>query len=165
MPTLQIQPGSNPVTAGAAARGAADFRPLVDLAFVAGVLIPGGIALAEHGIATWVCAAIGIYVAGVEIRRLLEERALLAGRATTIATITHWEKSELSEGGYDYSVQYRFLGPSGKEYVGKDSSQELPHQGEMLPVSYLRADPSQNLPLATFWFYRVTYTGFAGWMD
>jgi hypothetical protein len=166
MPTLQIQPRSTPVTAGVAARGAAEFRPLVALAFVAGVLTLAGIALAEHGIATWVCAAIGIYVASVGIRRLLKEHALLAERATTIATVTHWEKSELSDGGYDYSVQYRFLGPNGKEYVGRDSSQEeLPQHGEMLPVSYLCADPRQNLPLATFWFYRFTYTGFAGWMD
>ena len=63
-------------------------------------------------------------------------------------------------------MRYQFLGPDGKVYFGKETSHvELPQQGEMLPISSLADDPSQNLPLATFWFFRFTYTGFAKWMD
>ena len=90
----------------------------------------------------------------------------MAGHATTIATVTYWEKVDGLEGGASYSVRYRFLGPDGKEYVGRETSQvELPQEGEMLPISYMCVDPTRNLPLATFWFYRFTYTGFAKWMD
>jgi hypothetical protein len=63
-------------------------------------------------------------------------------------------------------VQYQFLGPDGKVFSGQETSQvEVPQQGEMLPISYLTDDPRQNLPLATFWFFRFTYTGFAKGTD
>jgi hypothetical protein len=166
MPLLQNQLESSPPEAEIAGRCAAEFRPIVALAFVAGVLIPGSIALVEHGVATWVAAAIAIYVAGSALHRIGKERALLSGRATTIATVTHWEKAGGPEGGEFYSVRYRFLGPDGKKYTGKATSQvELPHDGEMIPISFMRVDPTENLPLATFWFYRFTYSGFAKWMD
>ncbi len=90
---------------------------------------------------------------------------MLTGRASTIATVTQWEEAEGVEGGHFYSVQYRFSDPGGKEYNGKDTSRsELPQVGDKLPILYLCADPTQNLPLATFWFYRFTYAGFAKWM-
>ena len=89
---------------------------------------------------------------------------MLKGCATTIATVSHWERDAGSEGGNVYSVKYRFL-VDGKEYVGKATSQvELPTVGEMLPISYMYSDPTLNLPLATFWFFRFTYIGFARWM-
>jgi hypothetical protein len=166
MPLLQNQPESHTVAAKSEGRGAAEFRPIVAVAFIAGVLIPGSIALVEHGVATWIAVAITLCVAGTALHRLRKERALLNGRATTIATVTHWERAEGSEGGHFYSVQYRFLGPDAKEYVGKATSQvELPPVEEMLAISYVYADPTLNLPLATFWFFRFTYTGFAKWMN
>src|SRR6266702_4656734 len=122
MPLLQNQPKSDPVESEISGRGTAEFRPIVALAFVAGVLIPGSIALVEHRIATWVAVAITLCVAGTALYRLRKGRALLTGRATTIATVTHWEKSEGSEGGHFYSVRYRFLGPNGKAYAGKATS-------------------------------------------
>lgn len=104
-------------------------------------------------------------VAGTALHRLRKE-SLLGGRATTIATVTHWGKAEGPEGGHFYSVQYRFLGPDGKEYIGKATSQvELPPVGGALPISYTHVDPTENLPLATFWFFRFSYTGFAKWMN
>ncbi len=166
MPPLQNQPESHAAGAKSEGRGTAEFRPIVALAFIAGVLIPGSIALVEHGVATWIAVAITFCVAGTALHRLRKERTLLNGRATTIATVTHWEKAEGSEGGHFYLVQYRFLGSDGKEYVGKATSQiELPPVGEMLPISYMYVDPTRNLPLATFWFFRFTYTGFAKWMN
>ena len=166
MPHLQNQPDSVPVAAESGGRGSAEFRPIVALAFVAGVLIPGSIALVKHGVAAWIAVTITLCVAGTALHRLRKERALFNGRATTIATVTHWEKTEGSEGGHCYSVRYRFLGPDGKEYVGEETSQvELPQEGELLPISYMCANPSKNLPLATFWFYRFIYSGFAKWMN
>ena len=120
----------------------------------------------EHGVPTWIAVAITLGVIGTALHRLRKERALLNGRATTIATVTHWERDPGSVGGHVYSVEYRFLGPDGKEYVGKATSQvELPSAGEMLPISYMYFDPTVNLPLATFWFFRFTYTGIAKWMN
>ena len=166
MPLLQNQPESHTVAARSEGRGAAEFRPIVALAFIAGVLIPLSIALVEHGVTTWIAVAITLCVAGTALHRLRKERALLNGRATTTATVTHWEKAEGLEGGHFYRVQYRFLGPDGKEYVGKATSQaELPAVGEMLPILYMCVDPNLNLPFATFWFFRFTYTGFAKWMN
>jgi hypothetical protein len=166
MMSAKLQPEASPATTQIAGRAAAEFRPGIALAFCAGVFVCGAIALSEHGIGSVVFAAIGVAAAGIALRRLRQERALLEDRATTIATVTHWEESEASDGGRSYAVKYRFLGPNGKEYLGKETSQvELPRKGELLPVSYLRDDPTQNLPLATFWFYRFTYTGFAGWME
>jgi hypothetical protein len=160
MPT-QRQPEVNPATPQTAGRSAAEFRPGVALAFIVGVVVSGSIGLFEHGRA-WVCDAISIFVAGIALRRLRREQILLEGRATTIATVMHWEESECADGGRDYSVKYRFLGTD----LGQETSQvELPREGEMLPVSYVRDEPARNLPLAKFWFYRFTYTGFAGWME
>lgn len=91
---------------------------------------------------------------------------MLHGRTTTIATVMHWEKAEGSDGGHFYSVRYSFLGPDGKEYIGKVTSQvELPSVGEKIPISYTYIDPTQNLPLTTFWFFRFTYSGFSKWMN
>lgn len=165
MPT-ERQNEAMSTTALSPGRSAAEFRPGRALAFAIGVVVCGSIALAEHGIGAAVAAASGAGVAAIALHRLRKENALLKGRATTIATVTQWEESESADGGPSYSVKYRFLGPDGKEYFGKETSQiELPREGEMLPISYLRDDPTQNLPLATFCFYRFTYTGFAGWME
>ena len=166
MPLLQTKSESQAVAAKSEGRGAAEFRPVVALAFFAGVLITGSIALVEHGVGTWIAIAITLCIAGTALHRLRKERALLNGRATTIATVTHWERAEGSEGGHFYSVQYLFIGPDGKEYLGKATSGvELPPVGEMLTISYLYVDPTLNLPLATFWFFRFTYIGFAKWMN
>jgi hypothetical protein len=73
----------------------------------------------EHGVATWIAVAITFCVAGTALHRLRKERALLNGRATTIATVTHGEKAEGSEGGHFYLVQYRFLGSDGKSTSAK----------------------------------------------
>jgi len=138
----------------------------VAFSWLAGVLVPASIALVEHGSAAWIAGGISICLASLALYRFQRERLLLKGRTTTIATVTHWQKTKDSDGGYSYSVRYQFLGPNGKLYSGKETSQvELPQQGEMLPISYLTDDPSQSLPLAIFWFFRFTYTGFAKWMD
>lgn len=92
MPSLQDQPQSNPVAAESSGREAAEFRPIVALAFVAGVLIPGGIAISEHGLAAWVVAAISLAFSCVGLLRLRRETSLLAGDTSTIATVTRWEE-------------------------------------------------------------------------
>jgi hypothetical protein len=154
------------VTTEIEGRDGSEFRLVVAIGFVAGTLVPAGAAIAEHGLATWVMVAISLCIAAVAIWRLRKERVLLAGRATTAATVTHWERTDGGDGGYSYCVRYQFRVPGGKQYLGKAKSQVwLPQQGEMIPVSYLSVDPTQSLPLATFWFYRFTYTGFAKWID
>lgn len=60
MPLFQNQLESHVVVAEGEGRGAAEFRPIVTLAFVAGVLIPGSIALVEHGIATWIAVVVSL---------------------------------------------------------------------------------------------------------
>ena len=131
--TLQNQPESHTVAARSEGRGAAEFRPIVALAFIAGVLIPVSIAWLNtvyNGL-----PSLYLCVAGTALHRLRKERALLNGRATTTATVTHWERAEGLEGRHLSRVRYRFLGPDGKEYVGKATSQaELPAVGEMLPI-------------------------------
>ncbi len=147
-------------------RSTGELRPIVIVGFVAGILITAGIALAQHGLAAWTLAAISVSVVGVGLYRLRKETLLLRGRATTIATITAWERIEGSDGGYSYSVRYEFLTPDGRMYSGKETTQvELPAKGGLLPVSYRSDDPTKNLPLATFWFFKFTYTGFREWME
>ena len=144
----------------------AEFRPAIAVTAVVGVLIPAGIAATEHGAAAWLMAALSATVAYVALMRIRTERALLHGRATTIAIVTEWKITDGIEGGHVYSVRYRFCGPDDREYSGKqDSSVEFPREEEMLPISYNPKDPTQNIPLATFWFYRFTYSGFADWMN
>src|SRR3982751_6067358 len=69
-------------------RSATEFRPIVVVAFVAGVLITAGIALTERGVAAWVLGAIAILIASIALHRFRRETLLLRGCATTIATIT-----------------------------------------------------------------------------
>lgn len=147
-------------------RCAAELRPIVVVGFSAGVLISAGIALRQHGLTAWILAAISASIASLALLRFQKELHLLKSRTTTIAKITDWEKTPNSDGGYSYSVRYEFFGADGNKYVGKETTQvELPTKGEMLPVSYRCDDPAQNLPLATFWFFHFTYTGFREWMD
>ena len=153
-------------TSESTSRSATEFRPIVVVAFIAGILITAGMALTERGLAAWVFGAISLLTASMAGYRFRRESLLLRGCATTIATITDWERTEGAEGGYSYSVRYKFVGPDGRTYEGKEESQvELPKKGESLPVSYRTDDPSQNLPLATFWFFHFTYTGFREWMN
>ena len=164
MPFLKHQPVSPIVGAEGTGGGAVQFRHMIVLAFAAGALASSGVAAVEHGVASWAAAVIALCIAGSALYRLSEERALLGSRAIAMATVTHWEESEGLEGGRFYSVQYRFFGADGKGYVGRATSPaELPQVGAVLPVSYNHVDPTQNLPLATFWFFRFTYTGFARW--
>jgi hypothetical protein len=99
-------------------------------------------------------ATIGIY-------RLRKERLLLRDYETVAATVSQWTKADGPDGGYVYSVRYRFLGSDGKVYYGKSGTtdKELSSEGNTVPVLYKRTDPSQNEALATFWFHRFTYTG------
>jgi hypothetical protein len=158
----KIKPATTQITA----RALAEFRPVVAIGFVAGAILPAYIAIAEHGPGAFFAAVISACVAGFALNRFRNERLLLDGRTTTIGTVTQWEKSENSGGGYMYSIHYRFLGPDGETCIGQaKSSSELPRRGEALTVSYLPDKPSQNKPLETFWFYRFTYSGFAQWLD
>ena len=118
-------------------RGTAEFRPIIALGFITGLLTLGGIAWAQRGTGAWVTTVLSVCLAVVALHRLRRERFLLRNCQTTAATVTDWEKAKSSDGGYSYSVRYRFLGPDGRAYMGKATSQvELPHQGEMLPISY-----------------------------
>jgi len=161
-----VVPNSNTTQTETPGRATAEFRPIVGAAFVGGALIPGAIAIIERGIGSWVGAAISIGVLAIGVLRFRKEKLLVRDRATTLARITAWEKTENSDGGFGYLVRYRFIGPDNKTFMGKSDStaEELPQTGEVLPISYKQDDPSQNLPLATFWFYRFIYTGFARWI-
>ena len=155
--------GNEPDLAG---RAAAEIRLSVALGFAGAALTLGVISIADHSIGCWLWAALSIGVLATGLFRFQKEKALLTERATTIATVTEWERTQASEGGYCYSVRYRFIGPDNRAYVGKSGStaEELPREGEMLPILYKRSDPTDSLPLATFWFYSFTYTGFARWI-
>jgi hypothetical protein len=67
----------------------------------------------------------------------------------------------MADGGYSYSVRYRFLGPDGKVYLGESGTTDraLAQEGATTPVLYIPEDPSKNRTLATFLFYQFTYTG------
>ena len=136
------------------------------LGFVGAAFTLGVIVIADHSIGRWLWAALSIGVLATGIFRFRKEKALLTEWATAVATVTAWERTEGNEGGYYYSVRYRFIGPDNRAYVGKSGStaEELPREGEMLPISYKRSDPTDSLPLMTFWFYGFTYTGFARWI-
>jgi hypothetical protein len=149
-----------------AGRAAVEFRLSVALGFVGAAFTLGVIVIADHSIGRWLWAALSIGVLATGIFRFRKEKALLTEWATAVATVTAWERTEGNEGGYYYSVRYRFIGPDNRAYVGKSGStaEELPREGEMLPISYKRSDPTDSLPLMTFWFYGFTYTGFARWI-
>ena len=128
-----------------AGRSTTEFRPFVAFSVLAGVIVLASVALLEHGIEAWIAGGMSICLGIPALYRFQRERLLLKKRATTIATVTYWEKSNDSDGGYSYSVRYQFRGPEGKVYSGKETSQvELPQQGEMLPISFLTDDPNQK---------------------
>ena len=55
----------------------------------------------------------------------------------------------MGDGGYSYSVRYRFFGPDGKAYLGKSGTTDkaLPQEGATIPVPYTPEDPSKNRTL------------------
>lgn len=154
MPLIREQLKSDPVMTRLATHSTAEFRLMVAFGFTAVVVLAAAVALFSGGTPAWVAAVVCIYVAAIGLYRLRKERALLGDYATTVATVSQWSKTEGPEGGYLYSVRYRFLGPDGRLYSGESGStpKVLPLEGETIPVLYRRADPSQNMTLATFIF-------------
>ena len=161
MPLIRRQLKSDPVMARLAAHSTAEFRLIVALGLTATVFAAGVAALFVHGVFAWAAAVVCICVAAIGLYRLRKERTLLSDYQTVVATVSYWNKTEGPEGGYFYSVRYRFLGPDGRVYSGESGStpKVLPQEGEAIPVLFRRADPSQNMTPATFLFYRFTYTG------
>ena len=114
---------TTPIRSPEISRSAAELRPVVVFGFCAGVLIPAGVALREHGLAAWILAAVALSIASIALFRFQKEFFLLKGRATTIAQITDWQRTENSEGGYSYSIRYEFVGNDGNKYAGKETTQ------------------------------------------
>jgi hypothetical protein len=160
MPLIRDQLKSDIGTARLTAHSTFEFRPIVALTFFIAVLGAGVIALFEQGLSALAAAGVSLSVALVGLYRLRKERALLSDYELAVATVSQRIVTEI-EAGYSYSVRYRFLGSDGKVYVGKSGStgKVLPQEGGTVPILYKRSDPSQNSTLATFWFYRFTYTG------
>jgi hypothetical protein len=160
MPLIRKDLKTDPITERLTAHSTPEFRKIVAFGFLAPLLVAGGIALFARGVDEWVAVGVGISVMAVGLYKLRNERALLSDYQTAVATVSQWSRTEV-EGGYSYSVHYRFLAPDGKVYLGKSGSTDevLPREGETIPALYRRSDPSQNMALATFWFYRFTYTG------
>jgi hypothetical protein len=117
--------------------------------------------LLAHGIAAWVTGAVGISIAAFGLYTLRKERALLSHYKTAVGTVSNWSQAKIADGGYSYSVRYRFLGEDGKVYMGESGTTDkpLPQEGETIPVLYTPEDPSKNRTLATFLFYQFSYTG------
>jgi hypothetical protein len=161
MPLIREQLNSDPVMARLTAHSTAEFRLVVASGFAALVALAAVVALFTRGTPAWLAAVVCVFLAAIGVYRLRKERALLADYATIVATVSQWSKTEGPDGGYLYSVRYRFLGPDGRLYSGESGSTQkvLPLEGETIPVLYRRADPGRNMPLATFIFYRFTYTG------
>lgn len=160
MPLIRDQLKSDMAMARLTAHSTFEFRPIVALAFVVAGLGAGAIALFGQGISAWVAGGVSLSSTLVGLYRLRKERALLGDYELAVATVSQRTLTEM-ETGYSYSVRYRFLGSDGKVYIGKSGStgKVLPDEGETVPVLYRRSDPNQNSTLATFWFYRFTYTG------
>jgi len=160
MPLIRDQLKSDVVMARLTAHSTFEFRLIVALGFVVAVLGAGAIAFLGQGLSAWAAAAISLFSMLVGLYRLRKERTLLEDYELAVATVSQRTVSEM-EAGYSYSVRYRFLGSDGNVYTGKSGStgKMLPAEGETLPVLYRRSDPNQNSTLATFWFYRFTYTG------
>lgn len=92
--------------------------------------------------------------------RWWREWRLLASRRIAIATIRERFHPEGPEGGKTYRVQYYFVTGEGIAYEGRSSMhRELPPEGECIPVMYRPGHPEDNLPFASFWFYRFSYDG------
>lgn len=144
-----------------AAHSTVEFRPIVAFGFVAALVAAGVVTLFGHGIAVWGGAAVGISTAAIGLYKLRRERALLSQYKTVVATVSNWSRAERTDGGFSYSLHYRFLGPDGKVYLGESGTTDraLPQEGETIPVLYTPGDPTKNRTLATFLFYRFTYTG------
>ena len=108
-----------------------EFRLGVAFAFVATVLGAVAVTLFANGVEAWAGAVVGSSAAAIGIYMSRRERALLSDYQTVVATVSHWSRTE-SEGGYVYSVRYRFLGPDGQVYLGKSGSSDraLPQKSD-----------------------------------
>jgi hypothetical protein len=143
-----------------AAHSTFEFRRVAAVGWISVVIGAGAIAIFGRGLPAWVAGCISIITATSGLYRLQKERVLLNDYELVVATVSQWTKTDSTHGGYSYSVRYRFLARDGKVYLGSGSTQrELPKEGETLPILYRRDDPSKNEALATFWFFRFTYTG------
>jgi len=161
MPLVWDRLKFDPVAQRLTAHSTFQFRKFAALGWFCAIFGSAGIAAFGRGVPAWVAGCGSILIATIGIYRLRKERLLLRDYETVAATVSQWTKADGPDGGYVYSVRYRFLGSDGKVYFGKSGTtdKELPSEGNTVPVLYKRTDPSQNEALATFWFHRFTYTG------
>ena len=161
MPLIRDQLKSDPVAERLAAHSPFQFRRFAASGWLFAIIGTAGIAVFGWGVPAWVAGCGSILIAVVGLYRLRKEHLLLRDYQTVIATVSQLTKTEGVEGGWFYSVRYRFAASDGRVYLGKSGSteRELPSERNTIPVLYKRTDPNQNEALATFWFYRFPYIG------
>lgn len=160
MPLIRKRLRSDPIMERLAAHSTFSFRRFAALGWVCVVLVTAVIAILARGLPAWVAGCFSVVTVIIGVYRLHRERVLLNDYEIVVATVSQWNKDESTDGGYSYSVRYRFLARDGKVYLGSGSTQrELPEVGKTLPILYKRDDPTQNEALATLWFFQFTYTG------
>jgi len=92
--------------------------------------------------------------------RFLRERSMASRRAAVVGIVVDSERSANSDGGYDYWARHEF-DLDGRAYFGeaKATSDKLPERGNAIIILYEPGNPSRNLPIEMFWFYKFSLKG------
>ena len=96
--------------------------------------------------------AIGLIV--VLLIKCGQEQQRIARQKIATGIVQTWKMESDSENGKTYIVTYRFTAADGQSYEGKGtSSRQLAREGEAIAISYEPGKPSDNMPLASYWFF------------
>lgn len=88
--------------------------------------------------------------------RLIQECRIISAPVLATGVVNAFRRKPL-EAGHIYSVRYRFRADDGKEYIGSSgwTGKKLPAEEEPIQILYWRKQPSRNLPIFDFRFYKV----------
>jgi Protein of unknown function (DUF3592) len=130
------------------------------LACVVGFVVGIWGIISVHGYTQVIFIVLFAAVVLVVAARFLRERSMASRHDAAVGIVVDSERSASSDGGYDYWARYEF-NLDGHAYFGesKAASDKLPERGGAIIILYEPGNPSRNLPIEMFWFYRFSLKG------
>jgi hypothetical protein len=111
--------------------------------------------LVERDLSGLFCAALAGVLVWNCLKRFKLEHSIVQSHGESLGKVSTYRRIGTKRGSI---IDYTFPSADNKIYVGAHQGYDvLPQEGQTFLVVYNLADPSLNLPLFSFWFYRFAF--------
>jgi hypothetical protein len=113
------------------------------------------LSLVERDLSRIFCAALAGVLVWNCLKRFKLEHSIVQSHGESMGKVSTYRRIGTKRG---CTIDYTFPTSENKIYVGSHQAYDgLPQEGQRFLVVYNLADPSINLPLFSFWFYRFAF--------